>query len=467
MQEIKEMNPQRPDYKSEIVEILRSNSSPIVKKEKIHGYHENDIADALELLSHDERLKLYRLLDVETLSNVLEYTEEEFDTYFEELGIKSKLAVLKETEVGTVVDYLRHINREERDNLIELMDEETKDEVGFIATFDEDEIGSKISTNYISVCYKLDIKGAMSELIAQAADNDNISTIYVVDEEERYVGAIELKDLIRARETDSLHSLMASSYPYIYANELIDECIERIKDYQEDSFPVLDLDNKLKGVFTSQDLAVLIDEEMGEDYAKLAGLSAEEDLNEPLKTSISKRLPWLVILLVLGLVVSSVVGVFESVVSSITVAICFQSLILDMSGNVGTQSLAVTIRVLMDEELDLKQKLNLIFKESKVGLFNGMILGTLSFVFIGLYLWLIKGEALHFAFAMSTCTGIALMVAMFLSSISGTVVPLIFKKLKIDPAVASGPLITTINDLVAVVTYYGLVWVLLINILSF
>ena len=349
MQEIKEMNPQRPDYKSEIVEILRSNSSPIVKKEKIHGYHENDIADALELLSHDERLKLYRLLDVETLSNVLEYTEEEFDTYFEELGIKSKLAVLKETEVGTVVDYLRHINREERDNLIELMDEETKDEVGFIATFDEDEIGSKISTNYISVCYKLDIKGAMSELIAQAADNDNISTIYVVDEEERYVGAIELKDLIRARETDSLHSLMASSYPYIYANELIDECIERIKDYQEDSFPVLDLDNKLKGVFTSQDLAVLIDEEMGEDYAKLAGLSAEEDLNEPLKTSISKRLPWLVILLVLGLVVSSVVGVFESVVSSITVAICFQSLILDMSGNVGTQSLSVTIRVLMDE----------------------------------------------------------------------------------------------------------------------
>ena len=466
MQEVKEIINQHPDYKSEIVAIVRGGLSPILKKEKLHAYHENDIADALELLTQDERLKLYRLLDIETLSNVLEYTED-FETYFEELGIKLKLEVLKESEVGTVVDYLRHISREERDSLVELMDDETKNEVVFIATFDDDEIGSKISTNYISINYKLDVKAAMSELIKQAAENDNISTIYVIDDNNCYVGAIELKDLIIARNGMDLKSLMTSSYPYVYANELIDECIERIKDYQEDSVPVLDNDNKLKGVVTSQDLAVLIDEEMGEDYAKLAGLSAEEDLNEPLKTSVAKRLPWLVILLGLGLVVSSVVGVFETVVSSITIAVAFQSLILDMSGNVGTQSLAVTIRVLMDEELDFKEKLSLVFKESKVGLFNGLILGVMSFIFVGLYLWLVKGESMDMSFAMSICTGLALVLSMFLSSITGTVIPLIFKRFKIDPAVASGPLITTINDLVAVISYYGLVWILLINILHF
>lgn len=465
MEEEKEMLNQHPDYKTEVVKIVRSNLSPYLKKDKISDYHENDIADALEELSVAERLKLYRLLDVETLSSVLEYSGH-FEEYFGELGTKLKVKVLQELEVTTVIDYLQRLSREERNTLIELMDDETKNEILFMSALDEDEIGSKMTTNYIAVNYKLDIKSAMHELVAQAADNDNISTIYAVDEEGKYRGAVDLKDLIIARGAQSVEDIMTSSYPYVYANELIDDCIERIKDYGEDSIPVLDLDNKLKGVLTSQDLAVLIDEEMGEDYAKLAGLSAEEDLNEPLLTSLTKRLPWLIILLGLGLVVSSVVGIFEAVVSSLTVAVCFQSLILDMSGNVGTQSLAVTIRVLVDEELNYKQKLRLIFKEAKIGLFNGLILGVLSFVFIGLYLNFIKGESLNSAFMISLCTGLALVISMFLSSITGTIIPLIFKSFKIDPAVASGPLITTVNDLVAVVAYYGTVWLLYLNIVA-
>ena len=115
---------------------------------------------------------------------------------------------------------------------------------------------------------------------------------------------------------------------------------------------------------------------MGEDYAKFAGLTAEEDLKEPLKESIKKRLPWLLILLGLGMVVSSVVGVFEQVVSQLTIIMCFQSLILDMAGNVGTQSLAVTIRVLMDESLTGKQKLELVWKEMRIGFSNGVIFGS-------------------------------------------------------------------------------------------
>ena len=256
-----------------------------------------------------------------------------------------------------------------------------------------------------------------------------------------------------------------TSYPYVYANEQIEDCIERIKDYSEDSIPVLDSDNKLKGVLTSQDITQLVDDEMGDDYAKLAGLSSEEDLQEPLKKSILKRLPWLIILLGMGLLVSSVVGIFEHVVAHLTLIISFQSLVLDMAGNVGTQSLAVTIRVLMDEKISGRQKLYLIGKEARIGLVNGMVLGILSFLFIGLYLVILKGQSTLLAFTVSLCTGIALLVSILLSSIAGTVIPLIFKKLHIDPAVASGPLITTINDLVAVVTYYGLAWILLIYVL--
>ena len=205
---------------------------------------------------------------------------------------------------------------------------------------------------------------------------------------------------------------------------------------------------------------------MGEDYARLAGLTAEEDLNEPLLESMKKRIPWLVVLLVLGLLVSTVVGVFEQVVSQLTLVICFQSLILDMAGNAGTQSLAVTIRVLMDENLAGGQKIRLMFKEMRVGAINGFLLGMLSFVFIGVYIAVMKGRGAGFGFAVSACIGFSLMVAMVISSITGTVIPMFFHKIKIDPAVASGPLITTINDLVAVVTYYGLTWILLINVLQ-
>ena len=193
----------------------------------------------------------------------------------------------------------------------------------------------------------------------------------------------------------------------------------------------------------------------------------QEDLREPLKKSIKKRLPWLIILLGLGLVVSSVVGAFEGIVAHLTIIVSFQSLILDMSGNVGTQSLAVTIRALTDDSLNSKQKLHLIFKESRVGLVNGLILGFLSFALIGLYLVVIKNQTLGFAFSVSVCTGVALIVSILLSGISGTVIPLIFKKAHIDPAVASGPLITTVNDLIAVISYYGLSWFLLINLLNF
>ena len=455
---------QHPDYRTEIADILRSNLTPRKMQERLLQYHENDIAAALELLKKDERMRLYSILQTDTLASVLEYAGL-LEEYMGELSIRKRVEILSRVEPGTAVEYLAQLEKAERNVLIELMDEDVRREITLLSSFDDDEIGSRMTTNYICVHSGVSVREAMHELIEQAADNDNISTLYVVDEEDMFVGAIDLKDLIIAREGTRLESITMSSYPYVYANEQIEDCIERMKEYSEDSIPVLDADNRLKGVLTSQDITQLVDDEMGEDYARLAGLSAEEDLKEPLKRSIGKRLPWLMVLLGLGLMVSSVVGMFEHVVAHLTLIVSFQSLILDMAGNVGTQSLAVTIRVLMDEQISGRQKLFLIGKEARVGLVNGLILGTLSVVCIGLYLVALKGQTVMMAFSVSLCTGIALVVSILLSSICGTAVPLAFKKMNVDPAVASGPLITTINDLVAVVSYYGLAWLLLIRVL--
>ena len=193
----------------------------------------------------------------------------------------------------------------------------------------------------------------------------------------------------------------------------------------------------------------------------------DADLKESISDGVKKRLPWLLVLLALGMVVSSVVGAFEKIVAQLTIIMTFQSLILDMAGNVGTQSLEVTIIVLTDDRLSVKEKFNLVIKESKLGFLNGFILGIISIVFVGFYIFFFKQHHLMFAFSVSGCIGTALMLAMFISSAVGTLIPLFFKKIKVDPAVASGPLITTVNDLVAVVTYYGLSWVLLIYVMHF
>ena len=334
-----------------------------------------------------------------------------------------------------------------------------------IASYDEDQIGSRMSRNYVCVTSTMTIKSAMRTVVRKAAEHDNISTIYVEDEEGCFYGAIELTTLIVAREGQPLENLVQTSYPYVYGNEQIDDCIEKIKDYSEDSIPVLNSENHMVGIITSQDLVQVVDEEMGEDYARLAGLTAEEDLKEPLFRSMQKRLPWLVILLCLGLIVSSVIAHYAKIVALLPILMAFQSMILGMSGNVGTQSLGVTIRLLANEDMTGGQKIKLVLKEMRVGLCNGILLGTISFVLIGLYILLVRKEAPLFAFSVSGCIGLALITARLISSFMGTVVPIFFHKIKIDPAVASGPLITTINDLVAAVTYYSLCYILLIQVL--
>ena len=369
-------------------------------------------------------------------------------------------------EVDDAVDVLDEVDDATKKQVVDMLPEDAGNDIQMILSYEEDEMGSRMTTNYIAIRRGIDIRQAMRELVSQAGENDNIGTVYVLDESDKYYGAIDLKDLIVARENDTLESIINTTYPFVTDHEKIEDCIDELVDYAEDSIPVLSETKELLGVITAQDVVEAVDDEMGEDYAKLAGLTDEEDLRETTKESMKKRLPWLIILLFLGMGVSSVVGAFEAVVAVLPIVMCFQSLILDMAGNVGTQSLAVTIRVLMDENLTGKQKLHLVWKEMKVGFVNGLLLGSLAFVFIGIYIACFKHNAWLHAFLISGCVGVSLMVAMVISSLVGTLIPIFFHKIKIDPAVASGPLITTVNDLVAVVTYYGLAWLFLIQIMQ-
>ena len=451
-----------PTYEELLIELFRSNLSKEELREQLSDYHENDIAGAIEQLTEEERKKLYPLLGDELIAEIFAYIDHP-DQYLSELPSGTAVKVLSNMDSDEVVDILEEMEEDRKERIVSLLDEETGTDVKLILSYEDDEIGSRMTTNFIKIKNNLTIRQAMRELIQQAGENDNISTIYVTDANDKFYGAIDLKDLIVARDGTDLESLISTSYPYINDHEKISDCIERIKDYAEDSIPVLSDDDEILGVITSQSIVEVVDDEMGDDYAKLAGLIAEEDLQEKTAESMKKRLPWLIALLFLGIVVSSVVGVFETVVAVLPIVMCFQSLILDMAGNVGTQSLAVTIRVLMDDNLTTGQKFGLVVKEMRVGFANGLFLGILAFAFIGVYIVAIKHNPVAMAFLISGCVGVSLMVAMVISSMVGTLIPMFFHKINVDPAVASGPLITTVNDLVAVITYYGLAWLLLIE----
>ena len=373
-------------YVEELIEIIRAGLSREELVDWLFDYHDNDIADALELLTPEERKRLYSALGAERVAEIFAYLDDG-DVYLKELSLKQQAKVISEMDSDDAVDILEEVDDDTKCKILGMLDKEASEDVQLLLSYDEDEIGSYMTTNFILIHNDLTVREAMRELVKQAGENDNISTIYVVDWAEQYYGAIELQDLIIAREHTELEDLISRSYPYVVDHEKISECIEKIKDYAEDSIPVLLEDRSIGGIITTQDIVEIVDDEMGGDYAKLAGLIAEEDLNETTRESIRKRLPWLVILTVMAL------------------------------------------------------------------------------LFLGAYIHLFKGFSLGYSMMISACVGVSLVGAMVVSGLVGTLTPIFFKKVGVDPAVASGPLITTINDLVAIVVYYGLVAVVLIDII--
>ena len=454
----------------ELLSLIRSKSKPSYIKEELENYHDSDIAEVICYLTEEERKKLYRILGKERVSNVFTYLENVED-YIAELENETAADLIELMDADDALDVLQELEEEDKKQITSLMEKDALEDVRLLASFEDNQIGSKMTTNYIIVKKNDTIKSAMKHLIKYSKENDNIYTLFVKDENGKFYGSIDLKDLIRAREDDNLEDIIHTQYPYVYSTELIEDCINDLKDASLDLYPVLNEKDELIGVITQDDLVEVVEDELTEDYAKLAGLNEAEEIDEPVFKSVKKRIVWLVCLLILGMFISLVVSQFETVIDGIPMIVFFQSVVLGMSGNAGTQSLAVTIRGLMDEDLSRKKIAKMVFKEVRVGLTNGLILSIISFGAVSLFLYVrntpILGEALRIndLLLIAGCVSGALIPAFILSSFIGCIVPIIFKKIKIDPAVASGPLITTLNDIVGIVSYYGLAMLLFRSVL--
>lgn len=460
-------------YQGELLQVIQADLSKQEILERLENYHFSDIADALEQTATEKRLYIYSVLGLEKTAEIFsfyEYVEE----YIKELSPEYAADLLECMHSDDAVDMLNKLDEDDKDKLIDLMEEDAQESIKKIDSYSEEMLGSYMTDNYISILNTPSIKTAMAEMIRKAGECDNIFTLYVINNDNQYIGAVTLKDLITSRKEDDFTRLIMTSYPFFYDDELMSKCIDRMKDYGESSLPVLNRKHEIVGVVTSDDIIEATEDEFEEDYAKFGGLTEEETVEEPVRLSIKKRIPWLIVLLFLGLLVSSVIGVFEAVIATIPVIVFFQSMILDMAGNVGTQSLAVTIRNLWDNpsEEEKKRQRKSVFKELKIGFINGILIGAVSFVVVLAYLAITQQEIITGNGYLFTDTllvggiiGVSMLVALTLSSVVGTVFPILLSKMRIDPAVASGPFITTINDIVSVIVYYGLTFLLFMVIL--
>lgn len=445
----------------EILNLIRSDLSKRRLKKELEHYHESDIADAVVYLSKEERKKLYEVLGDKITSDIFAYLDD-VEEYIEELDDEKAADIIEEMDADDAIDVLEELDKEDRTSIVSKMEDEAVEDIKLIASYEEEEIGSKMTTNFIAIPHSSTIKQAMRLVIKNANENDNVNTIYVVEDDGTFYGCIDLKDLIIARADTDINTIIHHNYPYLKDKAKVSDVINDLKEDALPMVPVLNDEHKLIGVITSSDIIEAVEEEFGEDYAKLAGLSKEEDIDEPYFKSLKKRVPWLVLLLVLGLCVSLLISQFEAIIAIIPMVVFFQSIVLDMAGNVGTQSLAVTIRYLNSDETSAKKTFKMIFKEVKLGFSNGLLIGGISFLVVLLFLFIkhqpITGDTflIHDALFLSASVFIALVVALTLASFVGVCIPALLKKCKIDPAVASGPLITTIDDMVAVLTYYGL-----------
>ena len=457
------------EYLKEITEILSSERTLKEKRELLLQYHESDIAEVLDELNEEERKEFYSILDTESLGEVLLYSED-IEEIVETIEPEILAEIIETMDADDAIDVLEELDEEAREEVVSLIeDEEVLEDIITLSKYSDEVIGSEMTNNYIVIKNTDTVKSAMKKVISEASVNDNVSTIFVLDEKDLFYGVLELRDLIIARDGDDLNAIIKTSYPYFHDQDLIVDIIPQIRDYGLDSYPVLNSEGFLVGVITHDDALDVTYEEFEDDYAKLAGISEEDSLEESLFSSVKKRIPWLIILLVLGLVQSFLMTGFEAVVAGLPIIVFFQTLVLGMSGNTGTQSLAVTIRTLSSSDVK-KQTLKTLLKELRIGFCNGLFLAILAFGFVFLFLKITNQGVISETFSLiealkaSGIVGLALLISMTISSFVGAIVPIIFKKINVDPAVASGPFITTINDLTALLIYYGLS-ALLFNIL--
>ncbi len=312
--------------------------------------------------------------------------------------------------------------------------------------------------NYITLKETYDVKEAMSDVVSKTEDATMIDYLYVVDKKNKLLGVPPLKTLIIARAPRKIKNLMLTKYRFLKEDTPIYQAIDMIQHYDLEMIPIVDKQGILKGIFTAEDALDLLKEETLEQYRNLAAIT-EESIDTKAHKKAKSRFPWLAILMVLSIFTSTTVSLFESTISAVVVLAYFQTMILAMAGNISTQSLASTvIKSTKDPNSKLAPHL---FKEVVIGFINSLTCALVGFLAAYAFLYVLKYDNTKIL-NVSVVVSLSLFISLLIGTLTGAFIPAILKKLNINPSVASGPFMTTINDMLSLFIYLGLATIMLL-----
>jgi len=443
---------------------------------QLEEYHPFDIARALVETVPEIRKDVLNKLPPAFSANLFEtLDEEETIEIVKELPSTLAVSIIDKMETDDALDLMQYLEDEEEDTtFVNLLSPKKREELKKFWHYTDDQIGSVMSTNYIEIPASMSVKDAMRKVTAVAGDTDYISILYAVDKQ-RLVGTLKLKELIVARASQTITDVMNRRFASARPEEDKETVARRMQDYGESSMPILDETGKLLGILTHDVMIDIISAVQSEDYGRLAGLGSAdlETQTETTFSAVKSRLPWLAMLLGLSFLSSLVLTLFSGAFPDAPGAgllaanlAVYLPLILDMSGNTGTQSLAVMIRFLIANPDSMEQKTVRahLRREWLSGLIQALLLGALTFGIVCLTEALSAGMRLDSrTLVFATVTAFAIFIALAVANLLGALIPLLMAKLKFDPAVASGPFITTVADLVSLTLYYSISLIFLLN----
>lgn len=434
------------EYLDEIRDLIADNQSSFINDTIIH-LHPADIAEILDELNTEEAKFVYDHLDHDLQGDVLMELEDDVRQRFVETFNIDQLALqLENLDSDDAVDILGEMSVDKQLEVISKMDSENASELVDLLNYDENTAGGLMQTEFIRAKLEWPINRCVIELRRQAEEVDKVHTIYVVDNDDVLVGTLSLRALLVANSKAIVKDVYESkNMAYVYTNEDSEEVARVMDKYDLVSVPVLNLQKKLVGRITIDDIVDVIREEADKDFQMASGISENVEHNAGILKMSRARLPWLMIGLMGGVLGSQVIGNFETQIGAIPSLAFFIPLVAAMGGNVGVQSSAIVVQSIANGTSQFSSILSRVKREALLGLLNGLICGTFIFGIT----WLLQDIRLGIS------VSIALFIVIFFAAIFGTLIPLILHKYKVDPAVATGPFITTLNDVVGLFIYFG------------
>lgn len=412
----------------------------------LHIYEQGQFYQSL---SAENRQLLYNYLSPKELADMFDMIEEDNENmkdYLAEMRPNYATDMLSEMFTDNAVDLLNMLDKSQKSKYLSLMSLEDAGEIKELLHYEDDTAGAIMTTEFVSIVANQTVRSAMYVLKNQADVAETIYYVYVVDQENHLVGVISLRDLIINDDDTLIADILSERVISVHVGDDQEDVAQTIRDYDFLALPVTDYEDHLLGIVTVDDIIDVIDDEAASDYSGLAGVNIEEVSENPIKAA-SKRLPWLITLLFLGMSTATLISHYEALVSKASILAVFISLITGTAGNAGTQSLAVAVRRLAVTDDKESNFFRLIISEVLTGLVTGAITGLSIFVVVGIW---------QRNFPLGFVIGMAMLCAITVANLAGSLIPMLMDKLGFDPAVASGPFITTLSDLTSVLIYFNI-----------